>query len=200
MNNVKRIIRSFFKKGQNNFIKISSLGVGMAVAIVLLAKVSFDTQFDDFFPEANHIYQVQSNFKMDKGDKETKKFRDSILVGSIVTLLITLLRLIGYLNSEIQRRTSEIAIRKVNGATLPDILKLFAGEHVFLSPIAILLGCIATVFVAKEWMENFAEKASLSPLIFIGSGLGIFLVIEIVVLANCYKIANQNPVKSLKSE
>ncbi|MFT4071603.1 MAG: FtsX-like permease family protein [Dysgonamonadaceae bacterium] len=166
--------------------------------------------------QGNIYQQIQQIFQEIIPDKETdimpykdnlisqysdvKNFRDAIFIGSLVTLLITLIGLIGYMNSEMQRRTSEIAIRKVTGATLADIFMLFVREPLISSPLAILLGCVATLFIGREWMNNFAEKVAFSPFTFISCGLFILLIIEIVVVLNCYRVANQNPVKSLKSE
>ena len=57
--------------------------------------------------------------------KDSRQFRDSVMIGGLVTLLVTLIGLIGYTNDEVSRRRKEIAVRRVNGATLWDILRLF---------------------------------------------------------------------------
>ena len=129
-----------------------------------------------------------------------KRFRDAILVGGVVTILITLIGLIGYLNNEITRRTTEIAIRRINGAALFDILKLFFKNILKVALPAAILGSIAAYFVAEKWMEDFSEKAELSPLLFLSCAIGAVLMIEIIVTVVCTKITNKNPVDSLKSE
>ncbi len=72
MNNLKIVGRSFFKKGRSNIIKIISLGTGLAVALVLLSKISFDHNFDNFYPDSDRIYLIHSNIQ--SLDKEVKKF------------------------------------------------------------------------------------------------------------------------------
>lgn len=57
--------------------------------------------------------------------KDARLFRNSVLIGGIVTLLIALIGLLGYTNDEINRRSAEIAIRKINGATIQNIQRLF---------------------------------------------------------------------------
>ncbi len=135
--------------------------------------------------------------KMYSGEK---RFRNAITIGGIITILITLIGLIGYINNEIVRRTSEIAVRKINGATLTDILRLFVKDILYIAPLAIIIGGITAVVISNKWMENFSEKVSISPLLIALCGLIILLFIELIVVINCLKIANQNPVDSLKNE
>ncbi len=135
--------------------------------------------------------------KMYSGER---RFRDAIFIGGLITVLITLIGLIGYISSEMLRRRSEIAIRKINGASLGEILRLFMKNILFIALFACIVGEVVAATVASKWMENFSEKTGLSPLLFIGCGLIVLLFIELIVVANCLKAANQNPVDSLKKE
>ncbi len=130
----------------------------------------------------------------------SRRFMDAITIGGIVTLLITLIGLIGYTNNEVNRRKSEIAIRKVNGATLADILKLFLQDNLWISFPALICGGIFAAIAAAKWMEDFSEKAELSPLLFISSGLAVLAIVLSVVCLNCLYTANQNPVDTLKND
>lgn len=60
-NNISTAFRSVCKKKQNNGIKIISLGVGLAMGLVLIAKVCFEQSFDNFYPHSERIYQIQEN-------------------------------------------------------------------------------------------------------------------------------------------
>ncbi|MBR1538537.1 MAG: ABC transporter permease, partial [Bacteroidales bacterium] len=73
-----------------------------------------------------------------------------------------------------------------------DILKL--------SLVMALLACIAAFFMARRWLEQFAEKVSLNPLYFIGGAALVLLIVSGVVVLNCLRIARANPVESLKNE
>ena len=57
------------------------------------------------------------------------RFRDSIFVAGFITLLLAIIGLLGYINDEVNRRSKEIAIRKVNGALGSDIYSLFIKRH-----------------------------------------------------------------------
>ncbi|MEG1748245.1 MAG: FtsX-like permease family protein [Tannerellaceae bacterium] len=131
---------------------------------------------------------------------DSRNFRDAVLIGGLVTLLISLIGLIGYVNDEINRRRSELAIRKVNGATLKEILALFLKDIVRLAVCALLAGGAIAYVVASKWQDQFSEKVALSWYIFVGCGVLVLLVILFVAGLNCWRAANENPVNCLKSE
>ena len=131
---------------------------------------------------------------------DSKKMRNTMAIGAVFSLLIALLGLIGFIRDESLRRSKEMAVRKINGATTRDILSVFASDILKLSGVMAVIACIAAFFVARKWLEQFAEKVSLSPLYFIGGALLVLLIVLGVVVLNCLKIARANPVESLKNE
>lgn len=73
MKNLEIAVRSLFRKGRHNGIKILSLGVGLAMGLVLIAKVCFQLSYDDFYPDGDRIYQIRENMtlgekKLEDGD------------------------------------------------------------------------------------------------------------------------------------
>ena len=63
-----------------------------------------------------------------------------------------------------------------------------------------VLACVGAFFAANKWLEQFAEKVTLSPLYFIGGALAVLAFVLAVVVLNCLHIAHANPVESLKNE
>ena len=61
MRNWNIAIRSLFKKGRSNGIKILSLGVGLAMGLVLISKVCFESSYDKFYPGSDRIYRLHEN-------------------------------------------------------------------------------------------------------------------------------------------
>jgi putative ABC transport system permease protein len=145
---------------------------------------------------AVYSYAAEMNDKY----SDSGKFRDSVLIGGIVTLLICLAGLVGYTNDEMNRRRKETAIRKVNGATIGDILRLFVSSISWMAVPAITLGGMLAWFIANTWLKKFAEKAELNLLLFAGCALVVLIIILSVVCLNCYRAANANPAESVKSE
>ena len=63
MKNIVFAIRSLLRKGRHNVMKIVSLGIGLAVGLVLIAKVCFERNYDDFYPDKERIYQIWELYK-----------------------------------------------------------------------------------------------------------------------------------------
>lgn len=129
-----------------------------------------------------------------------RTFRNAVMTGGIVVLIIALLGLVGYTNDEVQRRSKEIAIRKVNGARVGDILRLFLSGILKVALPGIVAGCIGAWFIAASWLQNFTVRIRLTPWPFIAVTVVVLLIITATVAAGCYRIARSNPVKYLKDE
>ena len=131
---------------------------------------------------------------------DAHRFRTTVMIGGLVALIIALIGLIGYLAGEMARRQKEIAIRKVNGARIADVLKLFHTDILRVALPAVVIGATGAWYVARLWLEQFSEKTTLSPIILVGGALAVIIVILSVVCLGCYRVASSNPVNYLKTE
>ncbi len=131
---------------------------------------------------------------------DAHRFRSTVMIGSFVALVIALIGLIGYLTGEMVRRQKEIAIRKVNGATIIDVLQLFIRDVLRLALPAVVVGVVGGWHVSRLWLEQFSEKTELSPVLFSLCALAVVVVILSVVSLGCYRVASSNPVDYLKNE
>ena len=131
---------------------------------------------------------------------DARRFRTTVMIGGLVALLIALIGLVGYLAGEIGRRQKEIAIRKVNGATISDVLRLFHTDILRVALPAVVTGAVGAWYVARLWLEQFSEKTTLSPFLFISGAVVVIAVILSVVCLGCYRVASSNPVDYLKTE
>ena len=129
-----------------------------------------------------------------------KGFRNAMLIGNIIILLMTVIGLIGYTTNEASRRRKELAIRRINGATLLDILRIFILELEYIAIPAVLLGLIGAWFTANEWMQNFAVKIPLHWSIFVTCSMLIIVFVMFIAGLNYIRTANRNPVESLRNE
>ena len=130
-----------------------------------------------------------------------RSFRDSVLMACIAILVITLMGLIGYINEEVRRRSKEIAIRKVNGAEVTDILKMLCRDVSIVALPAVVVGILLSGVIGEEWISsNFEDILSISPLIYIGVGMVAMAFILGTVIMKSWRVANENPVMSIKSE
>ena len=150
--------------------------------------------------EGREINIISYEEQMRAAYDDSRKMRNTMAIGSVFSLLIALMGLLGFIRDESLRRSKEMAIRKINGATTRDILGVFAKDIMKLSSVMAVAACTGAFFVARKWLEQFAEKVSLNPLYFIGGALLVLLIVLTVVVLNCLHIARTNPVKSLKNE
>lgn len=132
--------------------------------------------------------------------KSVYRFRNSVWITSTFILLIVIMGLIGYVNDETQRRSKEIAIRKVNGAEASHVLRLLIREILYVAVSAVLIGTLVSYIAGVAWLDQFAEQIHLNPLLFVATSLFILLLIVICVVLKAWHIANENPVKSIKAE
>ncbi len=150
--------------------------------------------------EGREINIISYEEQMRAAYDDSKKMRNTMALGAVFSLLIALLGLIGFIRDESLRRSKEMAVRKINGATTRDILSVFAKDIMKLSAVMAVIACVAAFFVAHKWLEQFAEKVSLNPLYFIGGAVLVLAIVLGVVVLNCLRIARANPVESLKNE
>jgi len=132
--------------------------------------------------------------------EDTRKIRNTILIGSIFSLLIALFGLIGYIRNESNRRSKEMALRKINGADTKEIIQIFVWDILKIAIAATILADIAAFFAARKFLAMFSQKITLNPLLFLAADLVVLAIIVIAVILNSTRIARANPVDSLKSE
>jgi len=128
---------------------------------------------------------------------EVKKVKDSILLGGLVSLIISLMGLIGYIKDETSRRSSEMAIRKINGALPGEIMGLFVKGIIPLVVVASLLGNIAAHLASDIALEMFEQKTHIGLWIYIICDITVILIVLATVIINSIRVSRANPVVSL---
>ena len=129
-----------------------------------------------------------------------RMLRNMIFVGVFITLAISLIGLLGFINDEIRRRSKEIAIRKVNGATPGSIVRLIASDLKYTVCAGIVAGLGLSFLQGRHWLERFAVKVPLSLWIYIVCGIAVAGLICAITVLKIRKTANENPVNSIKKE
>jgi len=119
---------------------------------------------------------------------------------TVIAIIISCLGLFGIAAYTAHRRTKEIGIRKVVGATIPDITLMLSKEFLFLVVAANIVAWPLAYFAMHRWLQNFAYRASLSVWIFILSGLLALAIALLTVSFQSIKAATANPVDSLRYE
>ncbi|MCD8268415.1 MAG: FtsX-like permease family protein [Parabacteroides sp.] len=99
-----------------------------------------------------------------------------------------------------EQRTKEIGVRKVNGATSPQIMLLLNRQFIAWIGIAFIIAIPVTWLLLNRWLENFAYHTDMSIGIYLASGLFVVLITLLTVSWHSYKAASGNPVKVLRNE
>jgi putative ABC transport system permease protein len=119
---------------------------------------------------------------------------------SLLSVFIAGLGLFGLASYATEQKTKEIGIRKVLGASIPGILSMTVREFLKWILIANLLAWPVAYFVMSRWLQNFAYKVSIGPLIFVLSA-GLTLIVAVLTVSyHSLKAALANPVDSLRYE
>ena len=127
-------------------------------------------------------------------------FRNATLVAGLVMFVIMLMGLLGYTADEVQRRSKEIAIRKVNGAEAGGILELLGRDVLTVAAPAVLVGILASAYVNGLWLDMFSTQVPAGWPMYALTGIALLLLIVACVLWRTWGIANANPVESIKAE
>ncbi len=133
-------------------------------------------------------------------NESVSHFRNVVWVTTLCIVLIVLMGLIGYVSDETELRSKEIAVRKVNGAEAGDILRLLSADILKVAVGAVVVGVAASWYVSGEWLQQFADSELLSPAWFMALLLLLLALIVAVVVIKAWHIANEDPVRSIKSE
>lgn len=147
----------------------------------------------------NHTLEVYDN-KLGPILFEIRSFRNIVFTVSGITLLIALMGLVGYLGDEMRRRSKEIALRKVNGASTADVLRLLARDVLWIAVPSVVVGAAVSRWGADLLVSNFVERVALRWWLFALCGAVVLLIVCTVQLVRTWRIANANPINMIKTE
>jgi putative ABC transport system permease protein len=121
-------------------------------------------------------------------------------VAMSITIFISCMGLFGLGMFTAQKRTKEIGIRKVLGASVANITAMLSKDFVILIMIAILIASPVAYYFANQWLQDFAYRTNISWWVFAAAGLSAILIALITISFQAIKAAIANPVKSLRTE
>lgn len=124
-------------------------------------------------------------------------------VVSIITILaivVACLGLFGLISFEAERRTKELGIRKVLGASANQLIYLFGKNVAILVLIAFAIAAPAAWWFMSGWLENFTFRISLGWDVFVLAGVSALLIALVTISMRAYKASIANPVESLRDE
>ncbi len=128
------------------------------------------------------------------------RFRRLFTVFSGLALFIACLGLLGLATYTAQQRTKEIGVRKVLGASISSIIRLFSFDFVKLVLIAIVVASPIAWWAMNKWLEDFAYRIAIQWWMFAVAGLTAVVIALLTVSWQAIRAAMANPVESLRTE
>ena len=123
-----------------------------------------------------------------------------ITIASFVALLIAIIGIIGLVFFETQFLRKEIAVRRVNGATVGSILKMIHKKYLIMAGVSFVLAAPIAYWLMTAWRKGFAYQAPVPVWIFLAALLAVAAITLAVVTLQSWRAASANPVDSLKNE
>ena len=143
------------------------------------------------------------NFKSDLNTKQyasDEKWKQIISFAAILTIFISCIGLFGLATLAAEKRTKEIGIRKVLGASVAGIAANISSGFLKLVLIAALIAFPAANWAVNKWLQNYPYRIHLNAWVFVLAGLLVVMIALCAISFQSIKAAVANPVKSLRTE
>lgn len=159
----------------------------------------FNKEWNKLFPEysANYVF-LDDIYRNVYHNEFSAGFL--VRVFSILCLIIVNLGLITFIAFIIRKRTKEIAIRKVNGATTWNIIYILNTSFFRWIAVAFIIAVPLGYLVMDKWLDNFVLKTSLDWWLFLLAGLFVLIIAFIAVFGQSYWAATRNSADTIKNE
>jgi putative ABC transport system permease protein len=180
------------KEQDNLFVRISAHDMPATLAFIDKAYKEFDSNNPAEITFVDQTYAKRY---------ETVQQRGRLFMAfTSITLFVACLGLFGLAAFTAEQRTKEIGVRKVLGASISDIITLLSKDFLKLVVLALLIASPFAWALTHKWLEDFAYRIQVSPLVFAGAGLITILIALATISIQSFKAATANPVQSLKTE
>lgn len=169
-----------------------SYGIAEAIGKIesLFKKYSPDQPFEYQFVDTGYAQKFAN-------EERIGKLASSF---AILAIFISCLGLFGMASFMAERRTKEIGIRKVMGASVFNLWRMLSKDFVVLVFISLLIALPVACYLMQNWLQNYAYRSGISWWIPAATSLGVLLITLLTVSFQSIRAALMNPVKSLKVE
>jgi putative ABC transport system permease protein len=149
-------------------------------------------------PDIDSLHYLDD--ELEQSYRQERLFTKQILLFSLLAILISVIGVFGMTMFESEYRRKEIGVRKVFGSSTKEILMMFNRRYLYILLACFVVAAPIGYMVGVHWLEGFAVRTSISPLLFLVSFLLIALITILTVTYQSWKNATENPVNSIKNE
>jgi putative ABC transport system permease protein len=155
--------------------------------------------FRSLFPLNPYSYIFKNEENLKKYNAEAK-WKQIMLYSAILTIFISCIGLFGLSVLSSEKRTKEVGVRKVLGASVANIITILSGDFLKLVLIALLVSIPIAWICTDKWLQNYSYRIKVSWIMIAATALLVILIALITVSFQAIKAAVANPVKSLRTE
>lgn len=173
-------------------VKLSTNDVAAAINAVQKkwTDLSPNTPFEYTFMDQRFKNIYQSELQLKKASA----------IATALNLVIVLLGIFGVLSFTLARRLKEISLRKIVGANTRNIILLFVKEYAWLIAIANIIAWPVAYWASNKWLQQYAFRIQQNIIPYAAVALVVTALAVVLIILQCYKIANASPVKNLRTE
>lgn len=151
------------------------------------------------FPDSPLNYQFYDEWFNQMYNKD-ERFGNAVGMFAFLAVAISCLGILGMATYSSERRTKEIGIRKVHGATVNDLMLLLNKEFIRWVIVAFVTACPIGWYAMHKWLQDFAYRTEISWWIFVASGLIALAIALLTVCWQTWRASTRNPVEALRYE
>ncbi|HLY72331.1 MAG TPA: FtsX-like permease family protein, partial [Puia sp.] len=160
---------------------------------------ALENKWKSLFPDAGFEYTfMDEKFEsIYRGELQLKK---AATMATVLNLIIVFMGIFGIVAFTLTKRTKEIAVRKVLGADARNIIFMFIKDYALLIAIANMIAWPVAYLISNKWLQNFTYRVQQNIIPYLVVCAFIFMLVFMLVSAQCFKAASDNPVNSLRTE
>src|SRR6185312_12651097 len=155
--------------------------------------------FQQLYPLSPYSYAFMNDQNRKNYEAEAK-WKQIMLFGAILTIFISCIGLFGLSVLSAEKRTKEIGIRKVLGASVQRVVTILSKDFLKLIFISLVISIPLAWMAGNKWLQNYPYRTTLSWWLFASGGFLVILIALITISFQSIRAAIRNPVKSLRTE
>ncbi len=151
---------------------------------------SHDIPFSYYFMNEDYSKLYRSEIEINK----------LLRIGGFLSLILCCLGIYGIVSYSAKRRSKEIGLRKINGASVSEIMALMSRNYIWWVVISFIAACPPAILIIGKWLQNFAYRTELNWWIFALAGMIALGIALLTVILQSWKVATKNPIDALRYE
>ncbi len=163
------------------------------------ARELLETEWNTTFGSAEMNWEFLDE-RIDAQYENEQRMNTLVSVGTVLSILIAMLGLVGLIILVVNSKVKEIGIRKVMGADTMAVFKLLYNSFALPIGIAIVLSVPMTIWLMLQWLDNFAYRVDIGVGVFVISAFVATAIVGLVVGYHAWRASHLNPVESLRAE